>query len=68
LTKPQFNRGLGVTGGAVLMPTKTRDPQAVGLKEVDDEWVLNPLAGIGVAGIASEGHRIQFPLVVPPTT
>lgn len=66
MTKSQFTRGLGATGGVVLMPVRPRDAANVGVSSVDDDWVINPLPGIGVAGIAGEAHRIQYPLVIDP--
>ena len=68
MTTPQIMRGLGATGGVVLMPVRSRDATNVGVSNVDDDWMINPLPGIGVAGIAGEAHRIQFPLVIDPAT
>jgi S-DNA-T family DNA segregation ATPase FtsK/SpoIIIE len=60
-------RQLDAPNGVHLMPARTRDASGVGLNVIDDEWVINPLPGIGAAGIAGEAHRVQYPLVVDPT-
>jgi S-DNA-T family DNA segregation ATPase FtsK/SpoIIIE len=56
-------RTLHAPGGVALMPARPRDADAVGVRLIDDEWLVRPLPGIGVAGICGEAHRIQFPLV-----
>jgi S-DNA-T family DNA segregation ATPase FtsK/SpoIIIE len=67
MTTSQITRGLRATGGVVLMPARPRDACNVGVSHVDDDWLINPLPGIGVAGIAGEAHRIQFPLALDAT-
>lgn len=59
-------RSLNAPNGIVLMPTRARDANGVGVGAVDDDWVVTPLAGVGIAGIAGEAHRVQFPLVFAP--
>jgi len=59
-------RTLGATGGVVLMPTRSRDADTLGLRTLADEWLVQPLPGIGVAAIAGEPHRLQFPLTLCP--
>jgi hypothetical protein len=56
-------RTLNAPGGVALMPARPRDADAVGVRLIDDEWLVQPLPGIGVAGICGEAHRVQFPLV-----
>ena len=56
-------RTLNAPGGVALMPARPRDADAVGVRLIDDDWLVQPLPGIGVAGICGEAHRIQFPLV-----
>jgi hypothetical protein len=36
----------------------------VGVRQIDEDWLVQPLAGVGVAGLAGEAHRVQFPLVL----
>jgi S-DNA-T family DNA segregation ATPase FtsK/SpoIIIE len=56
-------RTLNAPGGVALMPARPRDADAVGVRLIDDDWLVQPLPGIGVAGICGEAHRIQFPQV-----
>jgi hypothetical protein len=47
-----------------LMPARSRDADGVGVRQIDEDWLVQPLAGVGVAGLAGEAHRVQFPLVL----
>lgn len=64
LAKSAVIRALDAQGGIVLKPSRARDANEVGAT-ADEDWVLNPRSGIGVAGIAGETRRVQQPLVVP---
>lgn len=57
-------RTLNAPNGVALMPSRTRDAGGVGINVIDEGWVIQPLPGIGVAGIAGEAHRVQFPLII----
>jgi len=65
LTRPiGVMKALNAANGVSLMPARSRDADGVGVRMLDDDWLVQPLAGVGVAGIAGEAHRLQFPLVL----
>jgi hypothetical protein len=57
-------RSLNAPNGVYLMPARSRDADGVGVRQIDEDWLVQPLAGMGVAGLAGEAHRVQFPLVL----
>ena len=69
LTRPLgLARALGATGGVVLMPTRSRDADPLGVRALDEVWLVQPLAGVGVLAMAGEARRLQFPRVQLVTT
>jgi hypothetical protein len=57
-------RALNAPNGVLLMPARSRDADGIGVRQIDDDWLVQPLAGVGLAGLAGEAHRVQFPLVL----
>ncbi len=57
-------RTLRATNGVCLAPTRSSDADTFGVRALPDEWLVQPLAGVGVAVIAGEARRVQFPLVI----
>lgn len=57
-------RAWGAVGGVCLIPTRSRDADLFGVRGLPDEWLVQPLAGVGVLVLAGEARRVQFPLVL----